>query len=642
MKRKIYILLLVFVAMAPACKKNLDVPPLNIVSDKDIFGNSAGIDAYMARIYSEVPMEDFKWQVTTGFKTFFFGSAYAITGEAISRDLANATETFNYWADAYALIRECNYFSETLPTYAGNFNATQVNNWLGEARFIRAFTYFALVKRYGGVPLIDKVLTKPGASIDDITASIEEYKIPRASEQAIYDFIAADLDYAYTNLPETNKKNSRATKYAAAALKSRAMLFAGSIAKYNTITLTAGGAQVCGIPSAKAVDYFKAAYDAASLLNGKFSLYKTSWSATDKAAQASNFTALFLDPLSAENIYIRQYHYPDAAHWYDANQIPHQLWGGGYSAETNPTLDFVEMFEGLPKNPDGTFQTLDAGGKYLLYDNTLDPFVNAEPRLRGTVIFPGDIFKGQSIELRRGIYTGPVAGGISKLIPSNSTSAYPTANLVTSVSDAQTPYTLPGGSKMNPAGLSGFFSNISGVAGGISGFTIRKYLDPNRPASDLSAANHSDQSWIELRYAEVLLNRAEAAYELFSAGQGATYQTAALADLNAIRDRAGATPATLVTMNSVNVIRLERRKELAFENKTWWDMKRWRISDQEQNGRTYRILNAFYSSVASKYFFDDRLDERNSRYTFDPRWYYQQIPTAAIAKSTNLVQNPGY
>jgi hypothetical protein len=641
MKTKIFILLLVMVAIVPSCKRNLDVPPLNIVQDKDIFTNAAGIDAYMARVYSEIPMEDFKWQVTSGFKSFFFGSASANTGEAISRDIANATETFNYWADAYALIRECNYFSETLPSYAANFNAVQVNNWLGEVRFIRAFAYFALAKRYGGVPLIDKVLTKPGQTIDDITANIDEYKIPRSSEQATYDFIATDLDYAYTNMAETNKKG-RATKYAAAALKSRAMLFAGTIAKYNNITLTTGGVQVCGIPAAKANDYYKAAYDAATLLNGKFSLYKTGFSATDKVAQASNFAALFLDPLSSENIFIRQYHYPDAAHWYDANQIPHQLWGGGYSAETNPTLNFVEMFEGLPKNPDGTFQTLDGAAHYLLYDNMGDPFVNAEPRLKGTVIFPGDIFKGQAIELRRGIYTGPVAGGINKLIANTSTAGYPTANLVTSTSDAQTPYTLPNGTKMNPAGLSGFFTNISGVAGGISGFTIKKYLDPNRQASELNATNRSDQSWIEIRYAEVLLNRAEAAYELFSAGQGASYQTQALTDLNAIRERAGATLATLGTMSSIDVIRFERRKELAFENKTWWDLKRWRIIDKEQNGVIFRILNGFYSSQASKYFYDDRLDERSSRYTFDTKWYYEQIPAAAIAKSTNLVQNPGY
>ncbi|MES2276534.1 MAG: RagB/SusD family nutrient uptake outer membrane protein [Bacteroidota bacterium] len=639
MRTKIFVLLLALSAITPACKKNLDVPPLNIIADKDVFSNVAGITAYMARIYSELPMEDFKYQATSGFKTFFYGSAYANAGEAISRDVANTTETFNYWADAYILIRDCNYFMETLPQYASNYSAAQVNNWQGEARFIRAFTYFALVKRYGGVPLVDKVLTKPGESIDDIVAEIASFKIPRASEQAIYDFIASDLDFAFTNLPETNSKG-RASKYAAAALKSRAMLFAGCIAKYNNINLTSGGTQVCGISSAKANDYFKAAYDAATLLNGKYSLYKASFSATDKAAQATNYANLFLDAASAENIFIRQYHVPDAAHWYDANQIPHQMWGNGYSAETNPTLDFVEMFEGMPKNVDGTFQTLDAAGHYLLYDNAGDPFANVEPRLKGMVLFPGDVFKNQIIDIRRGIYTGSSAGGINKLVPANSTALYPTANLLVSVNDVPSPVDVGGGKKMNPAGSSGFFTNISGVAGCISGFTIRKYLDPNKAPADL-ATNKSDQSWIEFRYAEVLLNRAEAAMELFNGGQGSAYQTQSLADVNTIRDRAGATPATLATLN-INAVRTERRKELAFENKAWFDLRRWRIADTEMNNRIYRILNGFYSTTAAKYFYDDRWDERASRYTFDPRWYYEQIPAAVITKSPNVVQNPGY
>src|SRR6185312_11514523 len=143
---------------------------------------------------------------------------------------------------------------------------------------------------------------------------IAQYNLPRASEQAVYDFIASDLDYAYANLPATNQKG-RANKYAAAALKSRAMLFAGCVAKYNTINLTAGGVQVCGIPSAKAVDYFKAAWDAANLVSGKFSLYRTGFVAGNAQAIADNFANAFLDVNSSENIYVRQYHYPDATHW---------------------------------------------------------------------------------------------------------------------------------------------------------------------------------------------------------------------------------------------------------------------------------------------------------------------------------------
>lgn len=638
----IYFLLTVFTCFA-ACQK-LDVPPPNVVQDKDIFSNESGITSYMARMYSRLPIEDFKYSPTLNFNSFVVGSASGITGEALSRDMGNSIETFNYWADAYTLIRECNYLMETLPDYSSNFNATQVNTWLGEARFIRAVTYFALVKRYGGVPIVDKVLTNSNQTISELTESIDELKIPRSSEESVYDFIGSDLDFAFTNLPETHK-GGRANKYAAAAFKSRAMLFAGTIAKYNAVTLMAGTERLAGIPSAKAVTYFKASYDAAALLNGKYSLYKRNWAAGDKNAQYQNFVNLFLDASSGnpEVIFVRQFKFPDAVHGYDALSVPKQLEGpgGNYSSETNPTLNFVEMFEGIPKNPDSTIKTMDADGKYVLYNNTMDLFANAEPRLRATVILPGDVFKGQSIEIRRGIYTGSTAGGIPRLLPAGSTANYPTTNLVTSGAVLQTPYTLPDGTKMNPAGASGTFTNLAanGPGGSITGFSVRKYLVPDKPTSEV-VTNRSEQSWIEIRYAEVMLNSAEAAYELHAAGQTGTYLQHAITTINSIRERAGA--SLLTTINNVNVIRTERRKELAFENKIYWDLRRWRIIDQEQNNTLYRVLMPFYAAEAGKYFFDVRFDERNVRFTFDPRWYYQQIPTAAIAKSPNLVQNLGY
>jgi hypothetical protein len=322
--------------------------------------------------------------------------------------------------------------------------------------------------------------------------------------------------------------------------------------------------------------------------------------------------------------------------------VPRQLIGpNGYSSEVNPTLNFVEMFDGIPKNADGTILNLNSGGQYNLYTNTMDLFANAEPRLRATVILPGDVFKTQSIEIRRGIYTGGASAGINPLLPAGSRSQYPTGNLVTSSTASQTPYALPGGTLMNPAGLSGIFTGDQTCA--ISGFSIRKWLNPNLPTSQV-LENNETQTWIEMRYAEVLLNRAEAAYELYTAGQAGTtnYQQDAFDDINQIRSRAGATLLSSTGSMTIDSIRIERRKELTFENKTYWDLKRWRTFAKEQNGTIYRILMPFYSSQAGKYFFDARTDERNDVYTYDPRWYYEQTPQGAISKSTNLVQNPGY
>ena len=635
MKKYSYIIFAVLLCWTSACKK-LDTPPPSIVKDADIFSNSAGIQAYMARMYAELPIEDFRYSPTRGLNFFWIISPFScISGEGLSRDQNSATqETFGYWGDAYTLIRDANYFAETLPKYSSNFTPAQISAWLGEARFLRAATYFALVKRYGGVPIVDKVLNYPAQSIDEL-------KIPRSSEEKVYDFISTDLDYAYANLGESNQVG-RANKYVAAGFKSRAMLYAGSIAKYNNITLTdASGNRLCGIPAAKAVTYFKAAYDAAVLLDGKYSLYKKAWAAGDKTAQYQNYVNLFFDATSPENVFVRQYHYPESVHGYDAYNVPRQLMGAnGYSAEINPTLNFVEMFDGIPKNADGTIKTT-TGGKYDLYANTMDLFANAEPRLRATVILPGDVFKGVSIEIRRGIYTGSSAGGISPLLPAGSTAHYPTDHMVQSSNASQTPYTLPNGTTMNPAGLSGYFTGDGTCS--VSGFSIRKNLVPDKPTSEV-LENRSDQTWIELRYAEVLLNRAEAAIELNALGQNdKSYLQDAFTAINQIRDRAGANLLLSPTdLSNINVVRTERKKELGFENKTWWDLRRWRVIDKEQNSTIYRTLMPFYSANDGKYFFDARLDERNSRYTFDVRWYYEQIPKGEIQKSQNLIQNPGY
>lgn len=640
--RKInYLLLLIAAVSFWGCQK-LNIPPVNVIQDKDVFTSQGGITAYMARMYSELPIEDFRYSFTRGFNNFWIISPNsANTGEALSRDVGGASSdafsswNYDYWPGAYKLIRECNYFIQTLPLYAPNFTQSQVNQWLGETKMIRAVTYFSLVKRFGGVPLTDKVLNYPVQPIDQMN-------IPRSSEEKIYDFIAADLDSAITLMPGTNQAG-RGNKYAAAAFKSRIMLYAGTNAKYNQISLFDGNNnRLCGLPGSRANEYFKASYAAAKLLDGVYSLYMKAWASGDKQAQYQNYVNLFFDNSSPENIFIKQYHFPESVHGYDAYNIPRQLMGGnGYSSEISPTLNFVEMFEGFPKNADSTFQNLDASGNYVFFDNTLSPFVNAEPRLRATVILPGDVFKSQSIEIRRGIYTGSAAGGISPLLAVGSTGSYPNTNLVTSSTASQKAYTLPDGSKLNPAGLSGYFTADATCS--LSGFFVRKYLNEAMPQAQV-LENYSAQTWIELRYAEVLLNRAEADYELYSNGASdIDYLTDAFNCINQIRNRAGASLlAGPGSLNSVDIIRRERRKELAFENHAWWDLRRWRIAVNEQNSTTYRILNPFYSSDAKKYFFDVRTDELNRRYTFDPRWYYEQIPTGEIQKSPALIQNPGY
>jgi hypothetical protein len=195
---------------------------------------------------------------------------------------------------------------------------------------------------------------------------------------------------------------------------------------------------------------------------------------------------------------------------------------------------------------------------------------------------------------------------------------------------------------MKAAGANGPVSNWD--FGNIGGIYLAKYLNESGPTTGFN----STQSWIEIRYAEVLLNQAEAAYELHLAGaSGDNYLTVAYNNINSIRERAGATLlASEVDLNNINVIRTERRKELAFENKTYWDLKRWRILHEEQNNRRFRILNTYYSTDAQKYFLSVKFQEPRGGFqyifTFDTRYYYQQIPEAEINKNPNTKQNPGF
>lgn len=651
MKLKKIITTISLAASVFACT-DLDIQPVNILGEAEIFGSNAGVMSNVARIYSRLPIEDFKYYYPSGFN--FSGTHYkqmaCLTGEAVGRDTQGADpEGFAYWDEAYAEIRDINMLLEKVPAYAANLGELETKTYLAEARFNRAFTYFALAKRYGGVPLVTAPIDYP-ASVD-----MEGTKMFRASEEAIWDFIASDLDYAIENLPEVSPMKGRVNKYVAAAFKSRAMLYAGSIAKYNTINdfqdQNGAAVQIVGIPSGRATGYFKAAYDAAKIVveSGKYALYKGLWVANDPDAQTRNFRQLFMTETN-ENIFVKYYDATNATHNFDESVQPNQTKTGGNDSEVNPTVDFIEMFDGFAKDDEGHFDNIDEDGHYYLFDAPNDAFADAEPRLRATVIFPMDVYRGQAIDIRRGIWTGDASGGIPALASEGSTGnvadiSQPGLTLASALGSNPVVNLGPGdphGATMKAAGANGPVSNWD--FGNIGGIYLAKYLSE----TGVTTGANSTQSWIEIRYAEVLLNQAEAAYELFDAGQaGDNYLNVAYTNINSIRERAGATLLdSEADLDNINIVRKERRKELAFENKTYWDLKRWRVLYEEQNNRRWRILNSYYSTDAQKYFLSVKFQEPRGGFqyifTYDTRYYYQPIPQGEINKNPNTKQNPGF
>lgn len=630
---KMKFLLSVFCILCFISCNDLNIEPMNIVQDKDIFTSEGGVNAYMASLYEKTPMEDFKYSANNGFNHYnVYISLAGNTGEMISKRINGVQNPAKgYWGDAYSQIRYINYFIKEMPNYSSNFSEERVRNFLGEAYFLRAYTYFALAKRYGGVPIITEVQQYPDQSL-------EELQLPRNKEAEVYDLIARDLDQAISLLGVNSVKKGRVNKYIAAAFKSRAMLHAGSIAKYgNGIDVSCP--QV-GIEKEKAVVYFKSAYEAAKMLEGKYSLHRA------LADKYENYVQLFLETGSKEHIWVKEYSYPDYGHCIDALFIPNQMKGPqGYSSNYNPTLDFVEMFDGLPRNDKGELKTKGEDGKCIYYDTRMSLFENAEPRLRASVILPGDVFKNEIIDVRRGIYIGK---DIENLTYSDDLTENPFGDsklCKTGQSEAKNELVdIGNGKTMYASGLSGHYNDRG--FGTISGFFLRKFMDPNLPQEKVRLTNYSTQPWIELRYAEVLLNRAEAAQELSEAGitiEGIDLQKDAFECINDIRERGGAILLNSKSDISIEVIRKERKKELAFENKTWWDLIRWRSADTELNNRIMKVLFPYYIKENGKYVFVRRNDERNTRYTFATKLYYEPIPSGEIGKNPNLLpNNPGY
>lgn len=678
-------MLMAAVTLMASCV-DLDVPPKNVVTSDQLLSDESNIDIYMARLYSYMPYEDFKYQGQWGFE--FNGWLVSLgiegTGECLDRDgicTAFTGEDTPYWGMAFKELRDANYLLETLPKYKDSYSETMYNHYLGEAYYIRATVFYTMAKRFGGVPLVTKVIDYPSTS--------DKLEIPRSSEEDTWNQVLADYDKAIELLMPESPKSGYSNKYKALAWKSEAMLYAGTVAKYNqTVTgnLTGlgqkTGTRVIGFaPDRWEVDakkYFAESYNAAKeIINSKkYSLYMKKWSNGDSEAQYQNMVDMFFDDDSPENIDVKEYLYPTSTHAYDAYNSPF-IYHSPLSCGMCPTLDFVQLFDGFDHYKDGTIRVTDGEsngkGHYLLYDSPLDFFKNVEPRLRADIIYPGDVFKGDVQEVRTGCYTGntPISPLFEDYSYATSEKTYQqleaytkkpkTLYLSPNANSSQELVTLEDGTTINASGANGpFYDNGEAC---LTGLMVRKYLNPD-PSAEIGEGK-SSQHFILMRYAEVLLNMAESAMELSLSGvtspDGDDLLQQATDAVNMIRQRAGAVMLTKKLDNTNvgrNVIRRERRKELAFESKTKWDLRRWRVQHYEgrdgfwgeerdkstySNNSEYRFrgLYPFYSTKARKWFFDEHFQTICQKtFSYNILDYYWSIPSDEVTKSPYIDQQP--
>jgi hypothetical protein len=130
--KRINTLFLIGLLTFSACT-DLDIPPPNIVGDETLMTNESGMKVYLARMYSRMPFEDFKYMAQWGFEYNSWLGAVGIegTGEALNRDgicSAFTGERTAYWSEAFTLLRDANHLLETLPEYQSNFPEITYNH----------------------------------------------------------------------------------------------------------------------------------------------------------------------------------------------------------------------------------------------------------------------------------------------------------------------------------------------------------------------------------------------------------------------------------------------------------------------------------------------------------------------------------
>tara|TARA_Y100000814_G_scaffold169618_1_gene123934 strand:- start:2703 stop:4439 length:1737 start_codon:yes stop_codon:yes gene_type:complete len=559
------------------CYDPFDLTRNDIISDDVVFDNPNLADAFLFDLYdrAQFHIKSGNGNLNMGLISSYGGESrnYGVSWQIPYTQVVDVDynenglqgKVLDYYD--YGLIRECNQMITKLPQ-SKNLTQYFIDSRVSEARFIRAHAYFEMVKRFGGIPLITDVVP--------IQGNYDEIYRERNSEKEIYDFISSEMDEISELLPAFAIEEGRITKWTALALKSRAMLYAASVANFGSEQLNG----LLGFPSNEASKYYLESLNASReiIQSGVFSLYRKF------SDPVENFGNLFIDEVgNSEIIFSEKYDYESGkSHQWDALAQP-AGFGFNWSSNYPVYLETLEQFDFI----DGSSGKVD---RDMYDDNTpIDPnwyFEMRDPRMKASIFYPGSSFKDGRVFFHRsmrGNLEGWPQNGLSKLTGSMAT-----------------------------------------------GLLIRKRTNPDTPD-----ATRSSTDYIIFRYGETLLNYIEAAYYLNDPnGDMASI-------MNEIRDRAGM-PSLIKSEITEDKIRQERRCELAFEDHTFWDLRRWRIAVEElDNVRRHRLHYRF--------------DANNETYTIEmadgdlggvrlhpERNYYYALGLSRLADNPKLIENPGY
>ncbi len=569
-----------------SCSDFLDKQPSNELTEEKVFADwnmfeQFHYDTYNFLRHGALRVNESWLDAATDLAETSFATGGTRTSFNIGNYYANggSSELIDTWESRYRGIRKCNQVLAKINTVPKNPRNTDeqhagyVKIFTAEARFFRAYFYWEMFLRFGPIPVITDVL-------DPEEDMITPYTKRPTTREYVVDFILKELAECEPDLLDystawASARAGRLSQPAASALAARIRLYMASprYAAESGITWE---------------DAAEASRDFITRYGSDFSLFSAeNASGTDNYVNALLFT--IYSGNNRETIFFRN---DGDINWSNiAADTPVGEGGRGGNCPSQNLVDMYDMIDGsspfveydltgAPVYP-GTGAEGPAVNAASGYSES-DMWSDRDPRLAGTVLYQGQPWGtmrvNSTIDVRPGMADNPIGNA----------NATPT------------------------------------------GYYMRKYI----PATILSS-NHGGTSrrpWTIIRYAEILLNIAEAVNEIDGPCQE-VYDM-----LDAVRHRAGITGnvADRTDLRDKDVMRnfihKERTVEFAFEEHRPWDVRRWNVAVEALSRPIYGINVAADGTISRKV--------AQTR-VFEPRMYLYPIPEEEVWK-TGLENNPGW
>jgi hypothetical protein len=367
--KKILIIGFVLLGMLSCNDDILDLSPLDSVSDDAVWSDESLIVAYHSALYNGIP-QGFNRHMHSKFcdECNSNGTSDLQEGTYTADDISSYSSNYNYmyyWTQGYSSIRKVNLFLENMETTTVEISDKE--QLVAEAYFLRAFMYFELIRRFGGVPIVSE--TYDLTEIDDIL-------FERNTFEECVEFIESDLEIAMEDLPDyissTDGDFGRASQDACLALRSRLLLYTASPLFNEDNDL----------------DKWQDASDAAFELiaKGNYSLYPDYGECFQTLSGEENSEIIFARLFTTS----------------DYQQMPMinlgARWGayGGWNASNGPSQNLVDDYDMISGEP--AFLEDGSVNPYSEYDEN-DPYSNRDPRFEASIQHDGTVYRGVTLEM---------------------------------------------------------------------------------------------------------------------------------------------------------------------------------------------------------------------------------------------------